>query len=238
MDKSKFNKRVAKVLLSKGYFTAGKLWSPRSKFVPLHPDHRPFFSHPDKMKIISDEMAKVISPLKVDLIASREAGGVPFGMAAALKLKKGFLYLRKEPKGYGLNSMILGDYKAGQRVAIVDDIVSRAGDKKKAKEILELGGLKVVGVVVIFDAFLVKFFREQRWLRESKKYKLISLVRWPDLMKFAAQSNFLGADLCQIIVEYTRDPLAWQKKKSNWKKFKELAAKEKNLVFHESFKDI
>jgi orotate phosphoribosyltransferase len=238
MDKSKLNKKAAAALLLKGYFTAGKVWSPRSKFMPIYPNHRIFFSHPDRMKVLAEEIAKAIKPMKVDLVASREAAGVPFGVAAALKLNKGFLYLRKEPKDYSLKSIILGDHKAGQKVVIVDDGMARGGDKNKAKELLEKSGLKVVGVVVIFDAFYQKYFKKQKWLREGKKYKLVSLVRWPDLMKFAAQSKFLGAELCEMIAVYSRDPLAWQKKKSNWKRFKELAAKEKNLIFHESFKDI
>lgn len=238
MDKSKLNKKVAEAILYKGYFTAGKVWSPRSKFMPLYPNHRIFFSHPDKMKVIAEEIAKAIKPMKVDFVASREAAGVPFGVAAAMKLNKGFLYLRKESKGYALKGLILGDFKAGQKVAIVDDGMARGGDKKKAKELLEKSGLKVVGVVVIFDAFYKKYFGKQKWLREGKKYKLVSLTRWPDLMKFAAQSKFLGAELCQMIAGYSRDPLAWQKKETNWKRFKELAVKEKNLIFHESFKDI
>jgi orotate phosphoribosyltransferase len=238
MDKSKFNKRVAETLLFKGYFTAGKTWATRGKPIPLYPDHRIFFSHVDKMKVIAEEMAKVIKPMKVDLVVSREATGIPFGMAAALKLNKGFLYLRKEPKWDGLKSMILGDFKIGQRVVIVDDAIRRGVDKKKAKEVLEKSGLKVVGVVVIIDVFYARYFQKQKWLREGKNYKLVSLVRLPDLMEYAAKINFLGAELCGMIAEYYRDPLEWQKKKSNWKKFKELAAKEKNLVFHESFKDI
>ena len=233
------NQRVIKELLFKGYFSAGKFKSPRINYFPLYPDNRLVFSRVKKLKVVAEELAKLIKPLKPDLIASREAAGGPFGVAVALKLNKNFLYLRKEPKGYNTKKVIEGDYRPGQRVMVVDDAISTSNDKKKIIEALESAGLKVIGVAVILDAFYgPKYRKKQLWLRQSKKYKFISLVTWPELMDYAAKQKFLGRELCDLIIEMLHDPFAWQSEASNWQKFKKLAAKEKNLIFNRSFKEL
>ena len=125
-----FNQPVADALLFKGYFLAGHLSSPRIGYFPFYPDSRRVFSITSKLALVADELAKTIMPMSVDLIASREAAGIPFGVATALAAKKDFLYLRKTPKGYGTNSVIEGIFQPGQRVVIVDDAASRMQDKK------------------------------------------------------------------------------------------------------------
>ena len=100
------NEIALNAVLFKGFFVAGKLKSPRIGEFPFYPDFRILFSRIEKLEIIGEELAKNILPLKPDLIASREAAGVPFGVATALRGKVNFLYLRKEPKGYNTHTMI------------------------------------------------------------------------------------------------------------------------------------
>ena len=233
------NKKIAKLLLFKGYFTVGKLKSPRIKYFPLYTDSRKVFSQYKKMEIVTDELARLIKPFKPDLIVSREAAGIPFGVLVAAKLKKNFLYLRKKVKEYNVKNIIEGVYKPGQKVMVVDDAMSTGNDKKKIVKTLEKVDLKVLGIALLLDSFYGPKYRQpQMWLRKNKKYKYIYLVTWPGLMDFAAKQKFLSRKLCDLIIEQLYDPLAWQKKPSNWKKFKELAKKEKNLIFDKSFKDI
>ncbi len=233
------NDRIGKILLFKGYFSAGKLTSPRIGDFPFYIDNRKIFSQIEKLEVAGEELAKIIEPMKPDLIAAQEAAGIPFGLAAALKLKKDFLYLRKAPKNYNTTSLIEGGYRPGQRVVIVDDAISTGGGKKDNVEILEKAGLEVAGVAVFLDAFYGQKYREeQAWLRENKKYKFASLGTWPEIMDYAAEQKFLGRKLCDVVKEFLNDPLEWQKSEANWKKFKELAAAETNLIFTENFKDI
>lgn len=230
------NKKAAEALLFKGYFTACKLKSPRIEYFPLYPDCRKAFSRNKILQIIAKEMAVEVKKTDASLIASREAAGVPYGVSVANLLGKDFLYIRKRPKGYNTNSVIEGDYKKGQTVTIVDDVMSTGGDKKKLVKELESVGLKVKGVVVVLDAYYgPKYRKSQQWLRVNKKYKFSTLATWPELMKYAGESKFLSKELCELIIEQINDPFAWQKKSENWKKFKKLAKKEKNLVFDKSF---
>ncbi|MBU0613395.1 hypothetical protein KKB10_05300 [Patescibacteria group bacterium] len=233
------NKKAANSLLFKEYFLACRLKSPRIGYFPLYPDNRKAFSKNEVLQVIAKEMAKEVRKLNPDLIASREAAGIPYGVSVANQLKKDFLYLRKEPKGYTTNSVIEGVYKNNQTVVIVDDAISRGGDKKEIVKVLEGVGLKVKGVVVILDAFYgSKYRKPQQWLRENKKYKFVALTTWPELMKYAAESNFISKELSELIIKQIDDPFAWQKNPANWKNFKKIAIKEKNLIFDKSFDKI
>jgi orotate phosphoribosyltransferase len=233
------NERFLDQCLFKGYFTAGKLNSPRIGNFPFYIDNRTIFSHIDKLKIAGEELAKIVGPWQPDLIAAQEAAGVPFGLATALELKKDFLYLRKEPKNYNTTKLIEGVYHSGQRVVIIDDAISTGGGKKGCVELLENAGLQVVGIAVLIDAYYgAKYRAEQAWLREEKKYQFASVVTWPQIMDYAAKRKFLGQELCDLIKEFLEDPREWQKSEENWKRFKDLAGKETNLIFTPNFKDI
>ncbi|MFA6272385.1 MAG: phosphoribosyltransferase family protein [Patescibacteria group bacterium] len=233
------NKRAAKALLFKGYFIAGNFISPRIGHFPLYPDHRNAFSRNRVFSILTQELAKAAATIKSDLIASREAAGVPFGVAVASTLKRDFLYLRKKPKGYNTNNVIEGMYHKGQSVVIVDDAMSTGGDKKEIVKTLEAAGLKVKGIIVIMDAFYgLKYRKAQNWLRKSRKYKFIALITWPGIMKYAADQKFLEKDFCRLIIKMLDDPFGWQKDPKNWKEFKQLGVVEKNLIFDESFDKI
>ena len=173
-----------------------------------------------------------------DLVASREAAGIPFGVAAALEAKKGFLYLRKEPKGYITNSVIEGMFEPGQRVVIVDDAVSRTHDKRTAIDQLSAAGLQVVGVSVLIDAAYGVTDAEQAWLRQNPQYQFAALVRWGDLMRYAAEKKFISPALADIVLAWIADPFSWGENPENWQQFKAVAAREPNVVFDPSFKEI
>lgn len=238
MAQHQFNQRVADELLFRGYFIAGRLYSPRVGYFPLYPESRKVFSITSKLKLVAEELAKTITPMSADLVASREAAGIPFGVATALEAQKGFLYLRKEPKGYITNSVIEGVFEPGQRVVIVDDAVSRTHDKKTAIDQLSAAGLRVVGVSVLLDAAYGVTDAEQAWLRQNPQYQFTALVRWDDLMRYAAEKKFISQALADIVLAWIADPFRWGENPENWQRFKAVAAREPNVVFDPSFEEL
>ena len=226
------------MLLFKGYFIAGHLYSPRVGYFPVYPESRRVFSITSKLELVAEELSKTIVPPNADLVASREAAGIPFGVATALEAQKGFLYLRKEPKQYIASRIIEGVFLPGQRVVIVDDAVSRTHDKKTAIDQLTAAGLQVVGVSVLLDAAYGVTDAEQAWLRQSSEYQFATLVRWDDLMRYAAEKKFISAALADIVVAWIADPFRWSEDAENWQRFKAVAAREPNVVFDPSFKEI
>jgi len=63
-------------------------------------------------------------------------------------------------------------------------------------------------------------------------------VRWDDLMRYAAEKKFISAALADIVVAWIADPFRWSEDAENWQRFKAVAAREPNVVFDPSFKEI
>jgi len=112
-----------------------------------------------------------------DILAGVELGAVPLTAITAIKSKRDYLIIRKEKKGYGTSNLIEGDYKAGQIVDIIEDVVTTGGSVLRAIKILRDAGLKVERVICVVD-------REEggRENLSKENVELISLVKAKELL--------------------------------------------------------
>ncbi len=112
-----------------------------------------------------------------DILAGVELGAVPLVAIAAIKAKRDYLIIRKEKKGYGTSKLIEGDYKEGQKVDIIEDVVTTGGSVLRAIKILRDSGLVVNRVICVVD-------REEGGAENLKKegVELISLLRARELL--------------------------------------------------------
>jgi len=115
--------------------------------------------------------------VKGDLLAGVELGAVPLTAITAIKAKKDYLIIRKEKKGYGTSKLIEGDYKEGQEVDIIEDVVTTGGSVLRAIKLLRDAGLKVNRVICVVD-------REEGGKENLEKegVELISLVKARELI--------------------------------------------------------
>jgi len=115
--------------------------------------------------------------VKGDLLAGVELGAVPLTAITAIKAKKDYLIIRKEKKGYGTSKLIEGDYKEGQEVDIIEDVVTTGGSVLRAIKLLRDAGLKVNRVICVVD-------REEGGKENLEKegVELISLVKAKELI--------------------------------------------------------
>jgi orotate phosphoribosyltransferase len=89
--------------------------------------------------------------VKGDILAGVELGAVPLVAITAIKAKRDYLIIRKERKGYGTSKLIEGDFKEGQEVDIIEDVVTTGGSVLRAIKILRDAGLKVNRVICVVD---------------------------------------------------------------------------------------
>lgn len=96
---------------------------------PIYNDNRRILSYPDVRNFIKVELAKTIleSYSTADVVAAVSTAAIPFGMLVADTLGMPFVYVRSTPKDHGLENLIEGDLKPGQRVVMVEDIVATGG---------------------------------------------------------------------------------------------------------------
>lgn len=135
-----------------------------------------FATRPEVLREVGRLMAEHAMELKVDRIAGAELGGVPLATAAALASEKPFVLIRNQKKDYGTAKQMEGDLKAGERVLLVEDVLTTGGQVLEAAKTLTDAGAKVVRIVGVIDR--LEGARENI---EKAGYEMAALVTTKDL---------------------------------------------------------
>ena len=130
-----------------------------------------------KYKILELMGNMLAEKVRGDILAGVELGAVPLVAITAIKAKRDYLIIRKEKKGYGTSKLIEGDYREGQEVDIIEDVVTTGGSVLRAIKLLCSAGLKVNRVICIVD-------REEGGKENLEKegIELISLIKARELL--------------------------------------------------------
>jgi uridine monophosphate synthetase len=138
---------------------------------PIYIDLRLLVSHPDVLAQVSHVLSSLVRPLTYDRLAGIPYAALPIATAVSLELKKPLIYARKEAKEYGTKKQIEGEYKKGERVVVIDDLITTGQSKFETIEPFEKEGLVVKDVVVLID-------REQGGARSlaQKGYALLAAI--------------------------------------------------------------
>lgn len=125
---------------------------------------------PDILEMIAEKMAARLEDLDFDRIACVELGGVPIAVALSLKLKKPLIIFRKEKKDYGVKGDRIGEVKKGERVVVVEDVITTGSSALSAAKRVEKSGAVVVGIIAVVD-------------REESGKEFMSILKLSDLIK-------------------------------------------------------
>ena len=119
---------------------------------PIYCDNRKTLSYPAIRTFIRQAYAEVILEKygKPDFIAGVATGGIAQGALVAQELGIPFVYVRSTSKGHGLGNQIEGDFEAGQKVVVIEDLISTGGSSLQAVDALRKAGCEVKGLVAIF----------------------------------------------------------------------------------------
>lgn len=119
---------------------------------PIYCDNRLALSYPDTRTFIKNALADLIKQTypKAEAVAGVATAGIPQGALVADALQLPFLYVRAKPKEHGMANLIEGNITPGQRVVIVEDLISTGGSSLKVAEALREAGFLVLGMVAIF----------------------------------------------------------------------------------------
>lgn len=120
---------------------------------PIYCDNRKVLSYPFIRDFIKSEMCDVIFEIypDADVLAGVATAGIAWGAMAADQLKLPYIYVRSKPKEHGLGNQIEGFYKQGQKVVVVEDLISTGKSSLEVVEALRKEGLEVIGMVSIFN---------------------------------------------------------------------------------------
>jgi orotate phosphoribosyltransferase len=109
-----------------------------------------FETDPELLKRIGAELARLV-PEDTQRLAAPELGAVLLGGAVSMETGLPLLLVRKAPKGYGTGKQLEGRFVAGERVTVIEDVVTTGGDSLRSIQVLREAGLDVIHLVVVLD---------------------------------------------------------------------------------------
>jgi orotate phosphoribosyltransferase len=206
----KNEKIIAEKLLQAG---AVKL-SPEKPFTwasgwksPIYCDNRKVLSFPYLRDFIKSEMCNVIFEQypNAELIAGVATAGIAWGAMAADQLKLPFVYVRPKPKDHGLENQIEGFFEEGQKVVVVEDLVSTGKSSLQVVEVLRSADVDVIGMISIFNYG----FDEATQAFKKADVELESLTNYGSLIELAIEKNIVSAETEQLLMAWRENPAAW-----------------------------
>lgn len=174
---------------------------------PIYTDLRMTLSYPDVRNFIKVEMARLIMENfgDTEVVAGIATGAIAHGAMVADSLAMPFVYVRSTPKDHGLENLIEGDIKPGQKVVLVEDQLSTGNNCMKCfNTVSEAGGI-VLGAVVIFD---YQFSSAAKALRRAK-LPVITLTNFQTMLDVAMDCGKLTATDADTLLQWHNDPENW-----------------------------
>lgn len=158
---------------------------------PIYCDNRLTMSYPSVRTIIADAFVELIEQLgwMPDVIAGCATAGIPHAAWLAEKLNLPLVYVRSKPKGHGKENQIEGRLEAGQRVVVIEDLISTGGSSIEAANVLKQEGANVLGVLAIFTYGLR--VAEQRFSEAQLAYR--TLTDYNEVLAWLADDGLISS---------------------------------------------
>jgi orotate phosphoribosyltransferase len=109
-----------------------------------------FETDPALLRRLGRHLAQLV-PAETQRLAAPELGAVLLGGAVSMETGLPLVLVRKEPKGYGTSKQIEGRYEPGERVTVIEDVVTTGGDSLRSADVLRNAGVEVIHLVVVLD---------------------------------------------------------------------------------------
>lgn len=176
---------------------------------PIYCDNRLSLSYPEIRKVICAGLVQAIREnfFTAESIAGVATAGIAQGALVADALNLPFLYVRPKPKDHGMENLIEGKITKGQKVVVVEDLVSTGGSSLKSVQALRDAGFEVLGMVSIFN---YGFDIATRNFYDANT-SLISLSDYSQLLKFALDKKYITDEQLTSLKAWRVDPSSWRK---------------------------
>jgi len=175
---------------------------------PIYCDNRKVLSFPFIRDFIKSELCNVVFEKfpDADMLAGVATAGIAWGAMTADQLKLPYIYVRPKPKEHGLGNQIEGFYEKGQKIVVIEDLVSTGKSSLQVVDVLKNQGLEVQGMVSIFTYD----FQVAREAIIASGLSYYSLTSYPELISLALEKGIVSADQEQILLKWRDDPSNWQ----------------------------
>jgi orotate phosphoribosyltransferase len=174
---------------------------------PIYCDNRKTLSFPVVRSYIRDSFAAIVNEQypNVELIAGVATGAIAHGALVSDNLKLPFIYVRSEAKSHGLGNQIEGYFEKGQKVVVIEDLISTGGSSLSAVRTLREAGCEVLGMVAIFTYG----FKKATDGFETEKCQLFTLSNYDTLVETAVESGYITQSEVDTLKKWRVDPSVW-----------------------------
>lgn len=176
---------------------------------PIYCDNRVTLSYPKIRTFIRQGYSESVLDHfgKPDVIAGVATGGIAQGALVAQDLGIPFIYVRSEAKSHGMTNQIEGYFEAGQKVVVIEDLISTGGSSLKAVAALREAGLDVKGLVAIFTYG----FEAAHANFAEAECPYVTLTDYDIMLNKALASNLISEEELTSLRQWKVNPTEWKK---------------------------
>jgi orotate phosphoribosyltransferase len=175
---------------------------------PIYCDNRIVLSHPLARDIVKNAFVEISQTFDFEVVAGVATAGIPHGALLADAIGKPFIYVRDKAKGHGRQNQIEGEVQAGQKVLVIEDLISTGGSSIKAVHALKEVGCEVVGTLAIFSYL----FQEATEVFQAENVPLATLSNYDILLEEAVNLKYIDANDLETLKAWRSNPKIWQPK--------------------------
>jgi orotate phosphoribosyltransferase len=176
---------------------------------PIYCDNRLTLSFPAVRREIAAGLQKLILEnfSEAEVIAGTATAGIPHAAWVSELMDLPMCYVRSKAKGHGKGNQIEGKVEQGQKVVVVEDLISTGGSVITAVQALREAGCEVLGVVSIFTYGLEK----GKEPFEQADITSLSLTNFPTLVKVAIEKGYIMDTDQESLLAWSQEPSEWSK---------------------------
>lgn len=174
---------------------------------PIYCDNRLTIGYPKVRKLIASNLAAAIKAQfpDVKVIGGTATAGIPHAAWVAAELDLPMVYIRSKPKDHGQGRQIEGPFKAGQKLVLIDDLISTGGSVLQAAAAAQKEGAEVLGIFGIFSYELAA--GQQNFA--TANLPLTTLSNFSALLAVEEAADNLTPEQATSLNEWRQDPQAW-----------------------------
>jgi orotate phosphoribosyltransferase len=207
------NKELARKLLE---IQAVTIKSPEDLFTwasgiksPIYCDNRLTMSYPKVRDLIAEGFNDLILEKYADaeVLVGTATAGIPHAAWTAQKMNLPMAYVRSSAKEHGKGNQIEGIVKSGQKVVVIEDLLSTGGSSMKAVKALQDIGAEVLGVVAIFTYGFSKV--DDVFNKEKIPYE--TLTSYSVLLPIAIEMGYIKEEEKDLLEKWSKEPYIFTK---------------------------
>lgn len=174
---------------------------------PIYCDNRVTMSYPEVRRAIAQGLAAKIKEEfpNVQVIAGTATAGIPHAAWVAEILDLPMVYIRSKAKDHGRGNQIEGRITEGQKMVVIEDLISTGGSVLEAAEAATREGADVLGVAAIFTYELAKGKNNF----EAAAMPLITLTNYSTLIEAALKEDYINHEQLELLKKWRKDPEKW-----------------------------